>query len=479
MDAASFDADLPQVFTVPAIAEDLVANKHLFDRVLGSILHLFETAAAAMSGDECVSLSHDAIARMQYSRAVTDLEYLLRHRNVAANIINPSLRGSTGETPFDLLLRSMRTLNMVDTSQRQTSSHVLFESNSWKKAFQVVYRFMPIVDLSCSGLCNDDGSIKPKQASMALAAAAKHLSSWMTNRGMARIIRGRGGGWRGGDWGSFDLLQHPSSFHIPLHRLWARVCVEMLCAKPQVVPGGAGGGEGGDGIGWYEAMIEHPLRVIALSAHVNSRLWVRNGFTAQNQAYNYSRAPFAHRGRDLDVLAMQLCAAHMSDTSSLVHLLVDRFAVWDFFEIDGVAPAPGQRGPIEAEELITCAEEMIRLLITLVSAREFVGELTMSQRLDLCLVHLLAGAESKKHSSIMEWVSCSPACLKDDSIPHSLVDESLARVADRGSGGAYSLKASMQGSVSLHSIVLRTRQEQSQVRVASHPIENPKLVVVA
>lgn len=52
---------------------------------------------------------------------------------------------------------------------------------------------------------------------------------------MARIVRGRG--WNGGDWGCYNLLSHPASLHLPLHRVYGRVCAEMLTATPQVVLG--------------------------------------------------------------------------------------------------------------------------------------------------------------------------------------------------------------------------------------------------
>lgn len=57
---------------------------------------------------------------------------------------------------------------------------------------------------------------------------------------------------------------------------------------------------------------------------------------------------------------------------------MDRFELWDFFEPDDCSSALGVEGEREVgaargEQLISCAEEMLRLLLTVVSAREFAG----------------------------------------------------------------------------------------------------------
>ena len=103
-----------------------------------------------------------------------------------------------------------------------------------------------------------------------------------------------------------------------------------------------------------------------------------------------------------------------------------RFEVWDFFAIDGVSPPlsanPSRtEGHPRPEQSIACAEELLRLLLTVVSAREYVGVVTPAQRLDLCLAHFLAGADSRKHSQIMLWASCSPACLREGALHYSEV----------------------------------------------------------
>lgn len=80
----------------------------------------------------------------------------------------------------------------------------------------------------------------------------------------------------------YRVSEHAASFHIPLHRAYARVLAEVL---------GAGGDvhaaaclselEGLEG--FVCALAEHPLRVQALCAHVNALMWVRNGYSALNQ----------------------------------------------------------------------------------------------------------------------------------------------------------------------------------------------------
>lgn len=117
------------------IALNLVSKRGLLGKVFGHIKHLFTDAAAINAGDDCASMSHDAISRVQYSRPATDLEYLLRHNKVASHVLTPSC-GGVSPAPWDTLLDVMRLLQMVDTCTRQITSHVLFESSTWKRAFQ-------------------------------------------------------------------------------------------------------------------------------------------------------------------------------------------------------------------------------------------------------------------------------------------------------------------------------------------------------
>jgi hypothetical protein len=51
----------------------------------------------------------------------------------------------------------------------------------------------------------------------------------------------------------------------------------------------------------------------------------------------------------------------------MIPVLIDRFEVWDFFEVDDSTPhlcARHQPGDARPEHVVSCAEEMLRLLLT-------------------------------------------------------------------------------------------------------------------
>jgi len=76
-------------------------------------------------------------------------------------------------------------------------------------------------------------------------------------------------------------------------------------------------------------LVEHPLRVLTLSAQVGAHLWRRNGAEMLSQVLNYTVAPHCIKLRDLDLTIVQFVAAALSGSPlDLLLTLLHRFRLY-------------------------------------------------------------------------------------------------------------------------------------------------------
>ena len=91
---------------------------------------------------------------------------------------------------------------------------------------------------------------------------------------------------------------------------------------------------------------------------------------------------------------------------------------------------------------LACGEEMLRLLICVLSARDLAGDLAPWARWRHCLVHCLA-IQDRPHSEILEWAQTCPVGTagRDDAVA-LIVDQVLPEIATRVRGEAESESSS-------------------------------------
>jgi hypothetical protein len=61
------------------------------------------------------------------------------------------------------------------------------------------------------------------------------------------------------------------------------------------------------------------------------------------------------------------------------------------------------------QQQIMCCEEMLRRLLSVLSAREWAGDMTALERWRMCLIHCLA-LQERAHSELVEWAETCSAC---------------------------------------------------------------------
>lgn len=197
------------------------------------------------------------------------------------------------------------------------------------------------------------------------------------------------------------------------------------------------------------------------AAQVSSLVWVRNGFGLRTQAAIYETNRFRGMGRDLDVWLVQLVvslATSEAAAANVVRVVVRVFELDSLFRLDAVSPPLVGEPPADAgrhrvgqeEETgaggpakqLACGEEMLRLLICVLSARDLAGDMAPWARWRHCLVHCLA-IQDRPHSEILEWAQTCPVGTagRDDAVA-LIVDQVLPEIATRVRGEAESESSS-------------------------------------
>jgi len=357
------------------------------------------------------------------------------------------------------------------------------------------------------GMAGVDGCVEVQTCVRAVRECVDELQSWFRARGVRHLEETE---WEGRV--CFRVSKHPTSFHLPLHRALAQLLAIAMKSAPQENSAPTSLALALRVLrsrkGFARCLFEHPLRAQVLSVQVDCLVWVRNGFQLQNHASIYTAQRF--RGRDLDMLTLQtaMALATPRDAEHIVPLIVDGFELGQLVRLDCVSPPfvgevphhmtnlpippwRDQRTSLDdlgvgtPQQQIMCGEEMLRRLITLLSAREYAGDMSPMRRWRMCLIHCLA-LQDRVHSDIVEWAETCPAACGNEDLLAQVVDLILPEIATRVSASAaktglasevYRLRDACWSEVDVHSLCVRTRKEQHDLeeRLYKHAKAHPEL----
>jgi hypothetical protein len=161
----------------------------------------------------------------------------------------------------------------------------------------------------------------------------------------------------------------------------------------------------------------------------------------------------------LDIFLLQCLAAKLPDPAALVPLLIERFELCELFR---AAESPKEPGRFEATLLqqMQMAEEMFRLLLTVLTARDLAAPFDRMQRARHFFLHCLATGP-RTHSQLQGWIRAAPLLPSGEPLSPHETDEVLHAIAVRtGAQGEYNLRPECWSEVDLNSICIRTRREQ-------------------
>ncbi|SCV71410.1 BQ2448_2998 [Microbotryum intermedium] len=374
-----------QVFTTPSVAARLT-SEYAFLSHLISILYSFFTEQFDPAHNRRrltlppnptiwrIDPESAAFKQKRYFQIFSDLNHLIQSKDVKKLIcVNPQLVLDLSAF-LDLFTSMNPNVRAVDT-------HIEYESDAWVTAF--------------------NATIQLGKLARAFGESFEHASTFQLVQGlinllgrMARNMLFETIEWAGQAYKvpAFKVANSPVSFHHPLGWLFAEMCKHTEKLDPAALRQ-IGLDSLGDlvtriqGHATFLTSMDHPLRAVVLVAQIRAGLWVRNGFGIRAQQLHYKEYSLHENTYDQDVYFLQTSLI-IVDPSHVFATLLARFDVHDWLaQADLSQVAHPNYEPSQAMMMV---EELLYLLIVLVSDPTHVAGLPSEQVLRRELIHNLS-----------------------------------------------------------------------------------------
>jgi len=254
-----------QLYTIPEVAMELVAEHSLLERLSGMLAENLETFVedGVMTFDE-QKMSSGKFLRMH--RLIVDLGYAIGNPEVCRHV----LREPTAQ---EALLRPLKIMWRMNPQSRQTQSHILYEELAYSQVFPLETLYLQ--RLGALG----DYCRRPEATLEELRLWYSALSAALTSPA-CQVVN----------------TADRASFHLPAMRLLIRCMNFELLAD--------------EGLGdWSDmfpnpalmVLLTHSVRTLRFAAEICSGRWVRNGESMRAQEAEYQR-----QLQQFDVMALQV-----------------------------------------------------------------------------------------------------------------------------------------------------------------------------
>ncbi|GAA6062341.1 hypothetical protein JCM10212_006591 [Sporobolomyces blumeae] len=384
-----------QVFTVPSVCVALIRDHHFVSTLL-DILYAFFTeqtdpprppqgirASPTSKPRRLLAPNHairtvdpesPAFKQKRYFQLFSDLNHL---------ISSPAAQRLLTSQPLALdhlerLTSFLALFTGMNPNVRAVGTHVEYESDAWVSAFNVTIQLGKL----CRAYGEAFGHASTSDLEQALCLVFERLvSSDGPPKPTHRITLNRGVAYESVE---FDVSSEKVSFHHPLTWLWA----EMIKSAGKLERGlsnlqSANGPIRHHSILYLQAM-EPALRAIVLVAQIRAGLWVRNGFGVRAQQLHYKEYSLRENTYDQDLLFLQSSLV-VVEPSVAIAAILDRFDLRSWLVL-----GRDDHRAYDSSQAMSMTEELLTLLITLVSDPTYTRPLEHDQALERELVHHLA-----------------------------------------------------------------------------------------
>ncbi|SCZ89359.1 BZ3500_MvSof-1268-A1-R1_Chr1-1g01130 [Microbotryum saponariae] len=374
-----------QVFTAPSIAARLM-SEYAFLSHLISLLYAFFTEQFDPAHNRKrlrlppnptirrIDPESAAFKQKRYFQIFNDLDHLIQSKEVKKLIcVNPQLVLDLSAF-LDLFTSMNPNVRAVDT-------HVEYESDAWVTAFNAT--------IQLGKLARAFGESFEHATTFQLVQGLMNLLGRMARNMVFETLE-----WAGQAYQvpSFKVANSPVSFHHPLGWLFAEMCKHTDKLVPEMLRG-IGLDSLGDlvtriqGHATFLTSMDHPLRAVVLVAQIRAGLWVRNGFGIRAQQLHYKEYSLHENTYDQDVYFLQTSLVIANPS----HVFVALLARFDVHEWLGQTDLSQVAHPIyEPSQAMMMVEELLYLLIVLVSDPTHVAGLSSEQVLRRELIHNLS-----------------------------------------------------------------------------------------
>ncbi|KAJ7485394.1 hypothetical protein FB451DRAFT_1431358 [Mycena latifolia] len=386
-----------QLFTVPSAASYVVRSPYrLVGRILGIIVAFFTNQIedkrivyAAVGHPLAMGSQLDVesapFKSKRFMPVFSDLRYLAHTAPVQALIVR--------DREFIVQFAKTCALFMcVNPNKRAVTSHVEYETDAWISVFNVTLSLSRVIKVYGEAFANSS----PAQLTGAIATVVHHILMVCTLT-EERLDRSKfapvefhevffcGRGW---NVVQFDVLEGWVSFHHALHWLLAEL-FKHLGRMDEAALREVGYASVRDVIARQASeqavltVIDFPLRVLAMIAQIRTGLWVRNGFVIRGQLLHYRDFMLRELCYDQDLFVLQTALILLDPDTVLVSIL-DRFGLIGYFSGACLHAA------YEGAQLASMVEEVLYVLITILSEGGNAGRMSVEKAVRREIVHALA-----------------------------------------------------------------------------------------
>ncbi|EGG04954.1 uncharacterized protein MELLADRAFT_108006 [Melampsora larici-populina 98AG31] len=445
-----------QIVTVPSVVVVLVTD-HGFLKMILDLLYSFFTHQFAPSnlvhGDfryiiyppdlrkKTIDPEGMSFRHKRYYHLFHELNLILSSPGVQAAICHDTKHLMDLITFVDLFTN-------MNPNKRAANVHVEFESDAWVTAFNLT--------IQLAKLCKFFGECYAKASNQEFVNAIRVLVGHMLTRQYSFHEVQFGSALLGSSLSvtppssavtykciDFRIDKEAVSFHHPINWLLAeilrhihRIDFQNLDGLPirgiadlfaEVEP------PNHDGVDLGALIVsEDVLRVASLLAQVRAGLWVRNGFGFRAQGLHYREYSLRETTFDQDIYQLQVLLS-AKDPSHVLVAIVDRFGLRQWCNGELLSDRN-----YEPSQMITMLEELLHLLIIILSEPAGVSQTGKEDGLRREIIHILC-LSPMPYSDIIKRIP-------DRYMPESGFDQTLKALADfkQPSGindvGIYSLK---------------------------------------
>ncbi|KAJ7086018.1 hypothetical protein B0H15DRAFT_844990 [Mycena belliarum] len=428
-----------QLFTVPSASAHVVRHHRLVSRILAIIGAFFTNQ---IEGRHIVYPPHPLGAldvesfpfkSKRFMPVFSDLRYLCHTAPVQALI-------ARDREYLSQFARTCTLFMCVNPNRRAAGAHVEYETDAWISVFNVTLSLSRVIKVFGEAYAR----ATPAQLAAAISTVVHHILMVCT-LAEERLDRDKFGpiefhevffGGRGYNVVKFDVLEGWVSFHHSLHWLLAELFkhVDRLDAEALKEIGYASVREIIVRQASEQAIltvIDFPLRVLAMIAQIRTGLWVRNGFVIRGQLLHYRDFMLRELCYDQDLFILQTALIILEPDTVIVTIL-DRFGLIGYFS--GAFLHATYEGP----QLASMVEELLYVLITILSERGNASRMPIEAAVRREIVHALAVGPC----AFTDLVKRVAERLVDDVCFERVLDEVAMFRAPEGAGdtGTYELK---------------------------------------
>ncbi|TFK62655.1 hypothetical protein BDN72DRAFT_382278 [Pluteus cervinus] len=399
-----------QLFTVPSVALHIVTVHKLITRLLTIITAFFTNQIIdrhiVHQPSPNVPLDVDSFPfkSKRFMPVFSDLRYLC-HTNPVQELIAHNREFLVG------FVKTCQLFMCVNPNKRAATSHVEYETDAWISVFNVT--------LSLSRVIKVYGEAFSRATTAELVTAINtvvHHILMVCTRVDDRLDKSKFPPveFHEVEFGTipyqiikFDVLDGWVSFHHSLHWLLAELFkhVELLNEEKLAEVGMTSLRDvlmKHASVQAVLTIIDFPLRVLAMIAQIRTGLWVRNGFAIRGQLLHYRDYMLRELCYDQDLFILQTSLIVLDPNTVLISIL-DRFSLMTYFSGTNTSsspnaafatpeiPHPHLLHPVyDANQLSSMVEEVLYVLITILSEPGNAGKISLPLSIRRELIHALA-----------------------------------------------------------------------------------------